>query len=339
MTTTSAVVEEEADALEAIYGSEIQIIRHPAREYIVKVVDTPLCVLHVVLPDAYPGEMPTVDVDCQALALAPHSAEGLMAGLRDVWEDAAGEPCIFPMVEHARERLQDVFSGTVCQVEARLSPPEDENRAGGAEARRHSGDDDQAFHASCTADDGPPQAADFVFHPAYPKYGQRSRTFSARTGASDLAVEIVSGEPFVDRKSTFQAHLAVVHSRDQCDWVMRTLLQKSKIARATHNIMAFRFFDADRGVQCADNDEDGEDAAGARLAELLELMGANNIIVVVSRWFGGIKLGPDRFRHINNAARSLIEAQGLSDPGKRPAAGSGSRKSRRGRKDEKGGRR
>jgi len=78
---------------------------------------------------------------------------------------------------------------------------------------------------------------------------------------------------------------------------------------ATHNIMAFRFVDPATGRRHADNDDDGEDAAGGRLAHLLELMCADNCIVVVSRWFGGVLLGPSRFKHINDAARLLIEAQ------------------------------
>ena len=36
-------------------------------------------------------------------------------------------------------------------------------------------------------------------------------------------------------------------------------------------------------------------------------MDAQNTLVVVTRWFGGIKLGSDRWRHINNAARNAIE--------------------------------
>lgn len=31
----------------------------------------------------------------------------------------------------------------------------------------------------------------------------------------------------------------------------------------------------------------------------------------MSRWFGGVKLGPDRFRLINNAARALLAANGF----------------------------
>lgn len=33
-------------------------------------------------------------------------------------------------------------------------------------------------------------------------------------------------------------------------------------------------------------------------------------VVIVSRWYGGILLGPDRFKHINNAARSLLGSCG-----------------------------
>jgi putative IMPACT (imprinted ancient) family translation regulator len=40
-------------------------------------------------------------------------------------------------------------------------------------------------------------------------------------------------------------------------------------------------------------------------------MGADGVAVIVSRWFGGTLLGPDRFKFISNAARRLLEAQGV----------------------------
>jgi hypothetical protein len=46
------------------------------------------------------------------------------------------------------------------------------------------------------------------------------------------------------------------------------------------------------------------------------LMDANNIIVVVSRWFGGVLLGADRFKFICNSARFLLEAHGYGAKGK-----------------------
>lgn len=44
----------------------------------------------------------------------------------------------------------------------------------------------------------------------------------------------------------------------QVDWVRRRLLENSKIARATHNIAAWRIWDEVRGVQLHDNDDDGK---------------------------------------------------------------------------------
>ena len=62
----------------------------------------------------------------------------------------------------------------------------------------------------------------------------------------------------------------------------------------------------DDGIQFQDCDDDGETAAGGRLLHLLTMMDAWNMIVVVSRWFGGTHLGPDRFKHINSAARDVV---------------------------------
>ena len=59
-----------------------------------------------------------------------------------------------------------------------------------------------------------------------------------------------------------------------------------------------------------DYDDDGEDAAGGRLLHLLQILDVKDTIVVVTRWYGGVKLGPTRFTHINNAARILLEKCG-----------------------------
>lgn len=56
----------------------------------------------------------------------------------------------------------------------------------------------------------------------------------------------------------------------------------------------------------SDNDEDGEHHAGGQLAELLRIMEVTNLVIVVSRWYGGVHLGPTRFKHIKNAARDVI---------------------------------
>ena len=44
------------------------------------------------------------------------------------------------------------------------------------------------------------------------------------------------------------------------------------------------------------------------------MMDAWNVIVVVSRWFGGTHIGPDRFKHINTAARDAVLKGEFVDP-------------------------
>lgn len=122
---------------------------------------------------------------------------------------------------------------------------------------------------------------------------------------SEWADRIVSGETTVDRKSVFQTHMATVRSVDEVEAMKAHLMTNNKIKRATHNIMAYRVHTA-AGVVSGDCDDDGEDAAGGRLLHLLSILDARDVCVVVSRWYGGIHLGPDRFKHINNSARTLM---------------------------------
>ena len=55
-----------------------------------------------------------------------------------------------------------------------------------------------------------------------------------------------------------------------------------------------------------DNDDDGEHGAGSSLAHLIEMRKEDGVLVLVSRWYGGIHLGPKRFAHIVNVARDHL---------------------------------
>ena len=104
----------------------------------------------------------------------------------------------------------------------------------------------------------------------------------------------------------------------EVQWAKRHLLENSKIAKATHNMCAHRYWDEGRQVQVADNDDDGEDGAGSKMAGLLDMMGVQNVFVMVSRWFGGIKLGPDRFKHIATATQNILEDNGFERAKQKP---------------------
>ncbi|KFQ49591.1 Protein IMPACT, partial [Nestor notabilis] len=114
------------------------------------------------------------------------------------------------------------------------------------------------------------------------------------------------GKPITDRRSTFQAHLAPVVTPRQVKRVLEKLYENKKIASASHNIYAYRIYCEDKQTFLQDCEDDGETAAGGRLLHLMQILNAHNVLVVVSRWYGGILLGPDRFKHINNCARNVL---------------------------------
>ncbi|KAG6023455.1 hypothetical protein E4U40_003966 [Claviceps sp. LM458 group G5] len=124
-------------------------------------------------------------------------------------------------------------------------------------------------------------------------------------------------EVLVENKSTFVARVARVSSPEEAKSYIAYLLATDKKTRgATHNITAWRIraegpAGAGTGLQFQDCDDDGETAAGGRLLHLLQVMDVWGVVVVVSRWFGGVKLGPRRFAVINGVARDGLVRAGV----------------------------
>ncbi|CAK0874919.1 unnamed protein product [Prorocentrum cordatum] len=95
---------------------------------------------------------------------------------------------------------------------------------------------------------------------------------------------IATGEPVTDRKSTFIAFLWPVSSREEVDHGVAILKANGKIARAAHNMLAWRLLSPATGTLVSECDSDGEGGAGGGLHALLHNTGAQNVAVLVSRW-------------------------------------------------------
>ena len=119
-----------------------------------------------------------------------------------------------------------------------------------------------------------------------------------------------SSQPTEYKKSTFIAHAAIVKSIQELELVRNALRSNSIYMKSTHNIAAYRIA-ISNGNFIQDGDDDGEKAAGSRLLNLLQLTNVYNVYIVVSRKFGGIELGPVRFKLINNTARQLLVEMAL----------------------------
>lgn len=125
-----------------------------------------------------------------------------------------------------------------------------------------------------------------------------------------------------EKKSIFLARACTVTSPDHAQSCIAHLIATDRrAAKATHNITAYRIRNPSattRGTSdltFQDCDDDGESAAGSRVLHLLQVMEAWGVLVVVSRWFGGVKLGPDRFRIINQVVREVVVKGGWGKGG------------------------
>jgi hypothetical protein len=126
----------------------------------------------------------------------------------------------------------------------------------------------------------------------------------------------ILSDPVTEKKSLFLARAAPVTSTTTArQYISHLVSTDRRAAKATHNITAWRIR-SDTGAVYQDCDDDGETAAGSRLLHLLQVMEVWDVVVVVSRWYGGIKLGPDRFRLINVAARDSLVRSGFVKEGK-----------------------
>ncbi|KAL6233947.1 hypothetical protein BDW75DRAFT_176599 [Aspergillus navahoensis] len=156
----------------------------------------------------------------------------------------------------------------------------------------------------------------------------------------------VMSEVITEKKSVFVGRAAHVTSLDQAKTYLDYLLASDKkVASATHNISAWRIkqqsktsgnSNSKEGAKRSstemiiqDCDDDGETAAGGRLLHLMQLMDVWDVVVVVTRWYGGILLGPDRFRIINAAGRDALVKGGFGKEKENQAGEKGKKKGKK----------
>ena len=108
-----------------------------------------------------------------------------------------------------------------------------------------------------------------------------------------------------EQNSAFQGHCVAVDSKDMIIPAISKLCRDHNVARATHNIYAYRIENASGGIweNCED---DGEFGAGRRLLNMLWENDVTNKMVIVTRWYGGVHMGPRRFQCILEAGRQAV---------------------------------
>ncbi|GAA5883556.1 hypothetical protein JCM1840_004299 [Sporobolomyces johnsonii] len=134
---------------------------------------------------------------------------------------------------------------------------------------------------------------------------------------------IHSTQSVIERKSVFVGHAVKVKSVEEATLALQHILTLKKVSKATHNILAYRLSSSSAATsqgsttpaatipEVAGSDDDGESPAGKNLLELLHKLDIRDVLIVVTRWYGGVQLGPDRFRVINTVAKEALALGGL----------------------------
>ncbi|KAI0268224.1 imprinted and ancient [Gloeopeniophorella convolvens] len=90
-------------------------------------------------------------------------------------------------------------------------------------------------------------------------------------------IKLVEAEPIVDRKSAFVGRACRISDPEQVPAVLAYLMADRRIAKAAHPIInAWRCQVGN--ILFQDNDDDGETAAGGRLAHLLQILAARDAL-------------------------------------------------------------
>ena len=106
-----------------------------------------------------------------------------------------------------------------------------------------------------------------------------------------------------DRGSKYAVSGLPVTSRAEIDAALKQLKRDKKFAKATHNTWAALLSD---GTPL--KGDDGESGAGLVIVRMLEREGLTDHLIVVTRWYGGVKLGGDRFRRVQDCVKAYLEA-------------------------------
>lgn len=100
---------------------------------------------------------------------------------------------------------------------------------------------------------------------------------------NDVQAEIV------ERKSKFIANLFYIESVEEAEEIIKKT--KKKYFDARHNCIAYRVIENNQIVERFSDDGEPSGTAGAPMLNILQKNGYANILIIVTRYFGGILLG------------------------------------------------
>jgi hypothetical protein len=211
-------------------------------------------ILTVTLPREYPSDTMPSAYKVYADWLDDARLPTIHAALRDIYQTNGHEVVLFAWVEWLKANVQphDVAPSISTTIGRASSPPMSSLSSSDVLAQAlATHDDDERLSLLAISQ----QLAEDERNARVSHYDDEDNSLLSSTieykkpraalaSATKITVPaIISAEPFTISKSTFQAHIARVTSVEEAHAVLGKLLEDRKIARATHNISAYRLWD------------------------------------------------------------------------------------------------
>lgn len=134
---------------------------------------------------------------------------------------------------------------------------------------------------------------------------QQSARFDFENKKTPLSDFVLHEQIIEDRGSRYSVSWGRVQGREDIKSFLKRLKQNKKYAKATHNTWAARI--SHDGAIFETKSDDGETGAGMVILRIMQKEEVSNCVICVTRWFGGVKLMGDRFKHVQDATKHAVE--------------------------------
>lgn len=110
----------------------------------------------------------------------------------------------------------------------------------------------------------------------------------------------------VEKKSKFIANIFHVSNKEEAENAIKQI--KKKYYDAKHHCVAYRILEEDKIIEKSSDDGEPSGTAGAPMLNLLQGNNLCNVVIIVTRYFGGILLGTGGLvKAYSDVTRKVIE--------------------------------
>ncbi|MCI5051210.1 MAG: YigZ family protein [Candidatus Pacebacteria bacterium] len=135
-----------------------------------------------------------------------------------------------------------------------------------------------------------------------------SKTQAMDLGGIEPQQDFIHYEKIIsDRRSVYSVSMGRVHKQEDIKNFLKKTKKLKNHHKATHHSWAVRI--SNDGAVYESKNDDGETGAGQIILRVLQNNNMVNIVICVTRWYGGIKLESDRFKHVQDAAVYILNSE------------------------------